>query len=216
MRPREQALLHGVHALSDEGLLTLLLGSTGAASGGVDAVSRRILERFGSLEGLKRADIHELMQVPGIGIAKAGALVAAFELARRSGVFRSKHRRQIRSGHDLFEYLQPMIGQLSQEVFLSIGLDAKHRVLSIKQVAQGGVTSVEVHPRDVFTPLVRLSAAACIVAHNHPSGDPEPSDEDRHLTMRLRRAAELLEIPLLDHLIVSADSFVSMADRGLL
>jgi DNA repair protein RadC len=118
------------------------------------------------------------------------------------------------SAVDVFERLHPRIAGLVQEVFVVLALDVRNVVLEEIEVARGCLTGVEVHPREVFRPLIRCAAASAIVAHNHPSGDPRPSPEDVALTARLRNVGELVGIPLLDHVIVTAGGFESMADRG--
>ncbi len=154
------------------------------------------------------------MQVPGIGEARACAVTAVMELARR---VQGRHLRRgdpIRCAEDAYRRVKASLSLLTQEVFVVLALDAKHRALGLRQVDQGSATSVEVHPREVFAPLVREGAAAAIVAHNHPSGDPEPSAEDRALTRRLVGAGVLLGIPVLDHLVVGGGGWVSLAERG--
>ncbi|MCA9670472.1 MAG: DNA repair protein RadC, partial [Myxococcales bacterium] len=120
------------------------------------------------------------------------------------------------SSGKVYRHLRRRLAFLEHEAFVVLCLDARNQVIAEVQVAQGSATSVEVHPREVFMPAVREAAAALIVAHNHPSGDPEPSDDDLHLTERLRRAARLLGIPLLDHLVITRRGFVSLAERGVL
>ena len=156
------------------------------------------------------------MSVPGIGEARACAVTAVMELARRVEGRYLRRGDPIHCAEDAYRLLKAGLALLSQEVFAVLALDGKHRALGLRRVAQGSANSVEVHPREVFGPLIREGAAATIVAHNHPSGDPEPSDEDRVLTSRLGRAGELLGIPVLDHLVVGAGGYVSMAERGLL
>ncbi len=178
--------------------------------------ARAVLESLGGLEGLAGSGPGELMRVPGIGRAKACALCAVAELARRLGGSSLRRGDPIRCAEDAYLRVRAHLVLLRQEVFVALALDARHRVLALRRVAQGSATCVEVHPREVFGPAVREGGAAVIVAHNHPSGDPEPSSEDTALTARLVRAGELLGIPLLDHLVVGASSFVSLAERGIM
>ena len=213
-RPRERLLGLGPGGMTDAELLALVLGTSTRGSGGVLQTSCDLISRFNGLDGLVRCQPGELMQVPGIGVARACAVTAVGELARR---VEGRHLRRgdpIRCAEDAFRRVKASLSLLTQEVFVVLGLDAKHRVLGLRQVAQGSATSVEVHPREVFAPLVREGAAAAIVAHNHPSGDPEPSAEDRALTRRLAGAGVLLGIPVLDHLVVGGGEWVSLADRG--
>ncbi len=215
-RPRERLLGHGPEVMTDAELLSLILGSSCRGAQGVLETCRELLIQFGGLDGLSRCQPRELMKVPGIGQAKACAISAAMELSRRLESDFSLKGEPLASAEDVYRRLKPMMTRLRQEVFFIVALDAKHRVLAIRQVAMGGVNSVEVHPREVFGALVREAATAVIVAHNHPSGDPEPSVEDEQLTERLHQAAEIIGIPLLDHVILGAEAYVSFAGRGLL
>ena len=215
-RPRERLLGQGPTGMTDAELLALVLGTSSRGAGGVLQTSRDLISRFHGLDGLGRCQPGELMSVPGIGEARACAVTAIMELARRVEGRCLRRGDPIQCAEDAYRRLKAGLALLSQEVFAVLALDGKHRVLCSRRVAQGSATSVEVHPREVFGPLIREGAAAAIVAHNHPSGDPEPSAEDRVLTSRLARAGELLGIPLLDHLVVGAGGYVSMAERGLL
>jgi DNA repair protein RadC len=215
-RPRERMLACGPEGMTDAELLALVVGTSSRGSGGVLQTCRELLVRFGGLAGLARCPPTELTQVPGIGRARACAVAAAVELARRLEGSELEPGAPIRCAADVYRRLRPRLARRGHEVFLVLALDAKHRVAAVRQVAQGSATSVEVHPREVFAPLVREAAAAVIVAHNHPSGDPEPSAQDEQLTARLKRAGEVLGIPLLDHVIVGASRFVSLSERGLI
>lgn len=206
----------GAQGLTDAELLALVLGTTGRGSGGVMQTCRGLLERFGGLDGLGRSRPGALMQVPGIGRARACALAAVIELARRLEGAGGRSGGAISCSADAYRAIKARLALLDHERFLTLALDAKHQVLAIEQVAQGSVTSVDVHPREVFAASIRQAAVAVIVAHNHPSGDPEPSRNDLQLTARLRQGGEILGIPLLDHLIVGQGRYVSLADRGLL
>ena len=213
-RPRERILCSGPEVMTDSELLALVLGSSSRGSGGVLQTARRVLVDLGGLEGLGNCGPGELMQVPGIGEARASALCAATELARRLGSSALLRGDAIRCAEDAYLRVRSRLSMLRQEVFIALALDGRHRVLALRRVAQGSATCVEVHPREVFGPAVRAGAAAAIVAHNHPSGDPEPSGEDLDLTLRLQRAGDLMGIPLLDHLVVGAGGYVSLAERG--
>lgn len=215
-RPRERLLAHGPAGLTTAELLALILGS-GSAEGNALVLCRRLLSRYDGLAGLARAGAGELQGLSGIGRARACALVALGELSRRlaADVARDRGASLTRSA-EVYRWLLPRMSGLRQEVFYALALDARNRVRALVQVAQGTATSVEVHPREVFGPLVREGAAATILAHNHPSGDAEPSLEDERLTARLAEAGALLGIPVLDHLVIGDGVYVSLADRGLL
>jgi DNA repair protein RadC len=214
-RPRERLLARGVAGLSDAEVLALVLGAGSRSSGGAVDTGRAVLRRFESLPRLQRCTAGELMRLPGIGEARACALVAAMELGRRAQAPPSRGDPVTRSDQ-VHALIRGRMSGLRQEVFLVLGLDARNRVVLEEQVAQGSATTVDVHPREVFAPLVREGAAAAIAVHNHPSGDPEPSDDDQRLTDRLCRAGEIIGVPLLDHVVVGQGAYVSFADRGLL
>jgi DNA repair protein RadC len=214
-RPRERLRAVGAAALSDAELVSIVLGS-GCAGANVASLSQALLTRHGGLRGLARARAGELCKNRGIGAARASVLLACVELSRRLWARPIPSRTSITTSELAYHVVRGRFAGLSQERFVVLALDARNRLLSVAEVAQGTATSVEVHPRDVFAPLLRESAARAIVAHNHPSGDPEPSEDDRELTLRLSKAARLLGIPLLDHLIVGQGTYVSLADRGLI
>jgi len=209
-RPRERLLEHGAESLASNELLGLVL-STGVAGASASVLGSRLLDDAGSLLALSRADARELAKIHGIGIARATRVAAAFQLGKRAAV-EPLADPILRCPADVHRYLQPRLSGLMQEVFIVIALDARNAILHHVEVARGSLTGVEVHPREVFRPLIRLAAAAAVVAHNHPSGDSQPSDDDLALTRRLRLAGSLVGIPLLDHVVIGADGYTSIAD----
>jgi DNA repair protein RadC len=209
-RPRERLLRHGGDPLSSEELIALILG-TGARGKSAVEVARSLLHETGGLVDLSRANPRELACIHGIGTARAARLVAAFHLGRRAMVQPSPNV-VVREAADVFEHLRHRLQGMTQEVFLVLALDARGRVQDEIEVARGTLTGVEVHPREVFRPLVRQSAAAAVVAHNHPSGDSQPSPDDIALTRRLRLTGEILGIPLLDHVVIGRDNFSSVTE----
>lgn len=217
-RPRERLLQHGESTLSDAQLLALLLRTGDHASGATAVdIARQLLTRYAdNLEAVSAASVKELCQLPGIGMAKACEIKAAFELGRRWLARRSGPLLQVRSSRDVANYYMPMLAGLKREQFQALLLDRKNRVTRDVMISQGSLTASVVHPREVFNPAIRDSAAAVICVHNHPSGDPQPSQEDRQLTTRLVEAGHLLGIPVLDHIIVGSDRYMSFADEGLL
>ena len=216
-QPRERLLAHGPAVLTDAELLALLLGSGSPRAGGALTLGRRLLARVGGLAGLGRSRAQELMAAPGIGAAKGCALAAAVELGRRLAVAEAgAERPQLHCSQQAFRALFPRLQGQRQELFLVVALDARARAEAVIEVGRGSAVAVDVHPREVFGPLVRQSCVSAIVAHNHPSGDPEPSADDIALTGRLVEVGMLLGIPLLDHLIIAGKGYVSLADRGLL
>jgi DNA repair protein RadC len=179
-------------------------------------VGMELLDQLGGLQGLSNRGLEELCRVSGIGMAKAAQLKAAIELGKRVLSTPLSTGMRIGSSQDLFQHYYPQLRDLRYEVFKIVLLDAKHAVIRDATVSKGSLTLSIVHPRDVFNLAVRESAAAVIFLHNHPSGDPDPSPEDRALTLRLVSAGDLLGIRVLDHLIVGDGRYVSFADAGWL
>ena len=213
-RPRERLLECGVRALADSELLALVLRTSAVRGRTVFEQARNLLAEMGGLAALAGAAPTELAAKDGLGIASAAALAAAFELGRRAAHVRVERGVAFNGSRDVFRHFRGELAALRQEVFYVVLLDAKHRKLRDVRVSQGSLTSTIVHPREVFAPAVRESAAAVILVHNHPSGDPAPSSEDVSLTRRLREAGEVIGIRVLDHVIVGAESHFSFADSG--
>jgi DNA repair protein RadC len=171
---------------------------------------------FEGLAGVADAPMHELAAVPGMGPARAARLLAALALGRRVAASRSSVLgRPVHSAADVWAWARPRLTGLKQEVFWALALDARHRVTRIVEVAVGSLAGVEVHPREVFRPLIREAAAATLVVHNHPSGSATPAAADLELTERLREAGAMVGIPVLDHIVVAEEGYVSLAERGL-
>lgn len=212
-RPRERLLAHGPTALSDAQLLAILL-RVGRSNASAVQVAMEVLQRVGGVAGLANSGIEELRGIPGVGVAKAAQLKAALELGKRALATPLSTGTRINSSADIFKHFHPSLRDLRREVFKVVLLDAKHTVLREMTVSEGSLTLSIVHPREVFNLAVRESAAAVIFLHNHPSGDPSPSQEDRVLTARLVSAGDLLGIRVLDHIIVGDGRYVSFADHG--
>lgn len=210
-RPRERMSVYGPAALRDVELVALVLGG-----GRSLARASAALAQIGGLRGLRTATALELARLDGLGQAGAAALCAAFELGRRAAQLELPLGTPLRSPTDVGSYVRARLGDAPSERFLVLGLDARQRVRAVEVVAIGSLSSVEVHPREVFRPLVRGGLHSAIAVHNHPSGDPTPSDADLELTRRLADVGILLGIPLLDHLVVTSREVVSMAAMGLL
>lgn len=209
-RPRERLLEYGADSLASSELLGLVLG-TGVAGASASELGSRLLDDAGSLLALSRADAREIAKIHGIGMARATRVAAAFQLGKRAAA-EPLPDEVLRCAADVYRYLLPRLRGLMQEVFVVIALDARNAIIHLVEVARGSLTDVDVHPREVFRPLIRLAAAAAVVAHNHPSGDPAPSDSDLALTRRLRLAGALVGIPVLDHVVIGADGYTSICD----
>ncbi len=214
-RPRERLLAQGSQTLTDAQLLAILL-RVGRHRCSAVQVGMDILDRLGGLAGLAQCGIEELCAVPGVGTAKAAQLKAALELGKRALAGPLTKGAKITSSRELFTHYHPALRDLRHEIFKVVLLDAKHAILRDATVSSGSLTLSIVHPREVFTLAVKESAAAVIFLHNHPSGDPTPSQEDRVLTARLVSAGQLLGIQVLDHLVVGDGNYVSFADQGWL
>jgi DNA repair protein RadC len=216
-RPREKLLKNGAETLSDAELLALVL-RTGDAASGMSALdhARLLLTRFVSLRRLAGASVTELCEIKGIGPAKAAEILAVFQLARRFATDNLRPGDRYTSSEEVFRHFHEKLRDHKREIFLALLLDGKNRVIREVQVSEGSLTASIVHPREVFAPVVRESAAAVLFVHNHPSGDPTPSREDLEITTRLREAGELMGVRVLDHIIIGSGTYVSFADRGLI
>ncbi len=212
VRPREKLSGAGPGRLTNTELLAIILGS-GHKGCTVLAVAESLLRRFGS-GGLPDADVRELMRVPGIGRAKACAITACFELARRLLHDKKTAIGQIVSPADAFRELRD-IRFLKKEHFVVLFLDTRNQQIKREVISIGSLNASLVHPREVFEPAIKNLAAQVIIAHNHPSGDPEPSEDDLAITRRLQAAGDVLGIEVLDHIIVAGDRFLSFRERGL-
>jgi len=216
-RPREKLLAQGAEKLTDAELLALIIRN-GDSSSGCSAVdlARSLLARFGSLRELARAGISELCQLPGIGPAKAAEIQALFQIAKRFADHRLLPGQAYCSSKDAYQHFHERLCDYRKEVFLALLLDSKNRLIREVQISEGSLNASIVHPREVFAPVLRESAAAILFVHNHPSGDPTPSREDLEITSRLKQVGELMGVRVLDHIIIGNGDYVSLADRGLL
>lgn len=205
---RERLRAHGPESLEDVELLALLL-RTGTRGRPARELARELLGAEG-LHGLARTLPTELERHPGVGPAKAASLMAALEIARRLAERRLENGDPIRGPEDVFQHFHARLRDMPHEQFHLLLLDGRHRVLRELMASRGTLTASLVHPREVFRPALREGAAALVVVHNHPSGDPGPSHEDREVTRRLVQAGALLGVPLLDHVVVAERGWVSL------
>jgi len=214
-RPRERLLRQGPEALSNAELLAIVLRS-GSAKETALQLGERLLASFGTLNALSHATPAELCSIDGLGPAKAAQILAALSVAKRLWTGRASSQQELTNPKTAYEFLRGKLDGRKKETFIAILLDAKNKPIKDVVISQGSLTQSLVHPREAFRPALRESAAAVIFAHNHPSGDPAPSPEDESITRRLSEAGKLLGIKVLDHIILGADSYVSMADKGSL
>jgi DNA repair protein RadC len=214
-RPRERLLKLGSEALSAQEVLALILGR-GIKGESVMVTSQKLLSRFGNLKGVANASVEELIQTRGIGPAKATQIKAALEFSRRLEVDASEKPKPIlKSPEDVASEVRSQFKGKKKEHFLVLCLDTRNRLINRKLVSMGSLDTSIVHPREVFNEAVSSCAASVIFAHNHPSGDPEPSKEDVELTKRLAKAGEIMGIDVLDHIIICDKSYVSLKARNL-
>ncbi|CAN5690746.1 DNA repair protein RadC [soil metagenome] len=214
-RPREKLAAHGPAALSNAELLAILI-NTGSRGESVTALCQRILgESGGGLRGVMKRDLDSLTEIRGVGPAKAVTILAAIELGRRIAQLTPEERSQIRNPDDLAVIFEPRLMALDQEQLWVALLDTKHRLERLVPVYQGSVNSAQVRIAEVFKEAIRANAPAIALAHNHPSGDPTPSADDIALTADLDRAARLLDIELIDHLVIGDGRWLSLRRLGL-
>ncbi|XHR26951.1 MAG: DNA repair protein RadC [Chthoniobacteraceae bacterium] len=202
-RPREKLAARGAQALSDSELIAILL-RTGLPGANAVEVARQLLARYGSLGLLARASVKELAATKGVGPAKAVQLCAAFGLGARLARETFNRGEKLTRPELIYEFLGPEMRTLARESFRVVLLDTQYRLLRVEEISLGTLDQSPAHPREVFRPAIIHSAYAMILVHNHPSGDPRPSESDRRLTFRLKEAAALLQISLFDHVIIGA------------
>jgi DNA repair protein RadC len=215
-RPRERLWALGPCALTTAELLAIVLGTGGRGQDVLEIAGRLLELSEGSLRRLARRPNAELLRAPGIGPTKAGRLLAAFELGVRAAREERPPAVRIREPEDVLRLFGSRLRDLQVEEFHLLALDSQSQVLREVLITRGLLNSSLVHPREVFRAAIAEAAAGIIVVHNHPSGDPTPSAEDRAATKQLVSAGRLLDVPLYDHVIIAGDRFVSFATAGLL
>ncbi|MBI2144357.1 DNA repair protein RadC [Candidatus Woesearchaeota archaeon] len=211
-RPRERLQKLGLSALSEAELLAIIMQKGTVAENVID-MSNRLLSRY-SLARLSTLSLNELQSVRGIGPAKAAQLLAVFELGKRYASCKHESSKPLISAEAVYEYANPKLGGCDKEKFLVLMLDSKNRVVKDEIVSIGILNASIVHPREVFKSAIKESANAIILVHNHPSGDPVPSEEDRRITAVLKEAGRLLNIEVLDHVIIGKNAHYSFAKEG--
>lgn len=214
-RPRERLLRQGAAMLSVTELLALII-ATGRRGESSLRVAERVLVRVGGLRELFDVDAAELQDVPGVGPVKAVSVLAAVELGRRLYTTGGSVLNKIASPQDAATYLMDRLRFLRKEHFVTLHLDTKHQIVGEEVVSVGSLNASIVHPREIFKTALKRSAAAVICAHNHPSGDPTPSEEDIQVTQRLVAAGRILGVEVLDHIVIGDKRYISLRERGFM
>jgi len=213
-RPRERLVRFGEQVLSAQELLQLILGR-GVAGESVAVTAQKLLAQFGSLQKLAEASIEELSSIKGIGLAKAAQIKAAFEIGRRLSTQAPTYKsKELTDPEKVYRLIKSKLKDYHKEHFYIIALNSRGH--SIAEVSVGSLNASVVHPREVFTEAIKNKAASVVFAHNHPSGDPEPSEDDLLLTKKLVESGKILGIEVFDHIIVAKDSFFSFKNKGII
>src|SRR4030066_40865 len=214
-RPRERLLQHGPQPLSEAELLGILIGKGTKKRTAID-LARELLDRYESLENLFSRSPTELMKIKGIGSAKAATLSAAFQLVRRIQSKTSKDQPSFKRAKDVANLYLPLMKDLRKEVFRVLLLSRSNRLIKEVTISEGTLDASIVHPRDVFREALLESAAGVLLLHNHPSGNPNPSEEDIRITKQLVEAGRVMGIKVYDHIILAGEDYRSLADDGLI
>ncbi len=214
-RPREKLLSLGPEYLTQSELLAILLRTGSRTQTAVD-LAKILISQFGELHHLSQLDFRKFFQLKGIGITKAVTLATCFEVARRIAALPTTQKIKITSPETVFQKYGPALGYMKKEIFMVLLLNSANVLLRDIRISEGTLNASLVHPREVFQPAILEPAASILLLHNHPSGDIQPSREDRNITQRLTESGNLLDIPVLDHIIVSSDGYFSFKEEGLL
>ena len=215
-RPREKGLANGVQQLSDTELIAILLRSGTRNMTAVELARQLLSQVDHNLQELGKLAVHDLLKQKGIGPAKAISLLAALELGRRRGGIQQIDKTPVKSSRTVFHLFHPLLGDLEHEEFWLLMLNRANRVLGRFKVSQGGLSGTVIDTRFILKKALDNLASSIIVCHNHPSGNTQPSDADVKITDKLKKASEMLEIKLLDHVIIADKSYFSFADEGLI
>jgi DNA repair protein RadC len=215
-RPREKLILHGKEKLTDAELITILIGS-GTKEESALELSKRILSSVNNnINQLANLSLEKLMTFKGIGEVRAISIITALELGKRRRFEEVIQKPIIKSSMDAFKIIHPIIGELEHEEFWVLFLNNSNKVISKQQLSKGGITATMVDVRLLFKRAVELTSVSVIVCHNHPSGKLSPSNSDKQLTAKIKKAGNTLDIKLLDHLIITQKEYFSFADNGLI
>jgi len=214
-RPRERLKKLGPEALSAQELLALVIGR-GIPQKSVMNIAQELLAKFGNIKAISQATLEELSQIKGIGLAKAAQIKACFELGKRQELELELEDIDIKNPQSIVKVIQAKIKDKAKEHFKLILLNTRNKIIGISNVSIGTLDSSLVHPREVFKEAIAHNAYSVILAHNHPSGDPEPSEDDIMITKRLKESGKILGIEVTDHIIISKNGFFSFKEKGVL
>ncbi len=215
-RPREKLIKKGVQSLSDAELLAIIIGSGTREVSAVELARQILSMAENNLLLLGKKSVSDLVKIKGIGEAKAIALVATFELGRRRNQAESVDRKRVTSSKEVFNYIQAKLSDLQHEEFWVLFLNRSNRIIDTYNLSKGGISGTVIDIRIILKKALELLASGIIICHNHPSGNTEPSDNDKQVTEKLKIAANQMDIKLLDHIIVSDNSYLSFSDEGLI
>lgn len=214
-KPRERLALHGASSLSDSELIAILLGGGTAGRTAID-LARELLSKYSNLSELAKSDFSKFKLINGIGPAKAITLAAAFELSKRVNFTPINNGKTFKNTIDLAEYYIPKLRNEAKEKLILLLMTPKMQIFREEVVSIGVLDSVLIHPREVFSLAIAEKAHSIVVLHNHPSGNPTPSYQDREITKKLVKAGNIISIPLKDHIIIAGDSYFSFVKEGLI
>jgi len=214
-RPRERLQKFGPEALSAQELLALVIGR-GISKKSVMSIAQELLVKFGNVKAISQATIEELSQIKGIGLAKAAQIKACFELGRREDLEPELKNFDIKDPEAVVKAVRASIKDKAKEHFKLIILNPRNKIIGISTISIGTLNASLVHPREVFKDAITHTAASVVLAHNHPSGDPEPSEDDIKITKKLVESGKILGIEVLDHIIIGKNNFCSFKERGLI
>ena len=215
-RPREKLLNHGRSVLSDAELIAILIGSGTQSLSAIDVGKNILSEVSNDLNHLAKFSVKELMKFRGIGQAKAISIIAALELGRRRKESAVQHKPKILASQDAYNLLKSVMLDLHHEEFWVIMMNRANRVIRMKRVSSGGISGTVADVKIIFKEAIDQMASALILAHNHPSGNRNPSEQDVRLTRKMKESGQLLDIPVLDHIIFAEDTYYSFADEAML
>jgi DNA repair protein RadC len=215
-RPREKLLNKGIGSLSDAELIAILIGSGSKNETAVELAKKILNNVQNNLNELGKLNVEELKRLKGIGEAKAITIIAALELGRRRKLAEVKNKQKITSSQDVYNYFQPLLGDLPHEEFWILLLNRSNKVIDQHKISQGGISGTVIDVRMILKNAIERLACSLILCHNHPSGNLQPSESDKKITTKLKDAAQIMDIQVLDHLIITDNDYFSFADDGIL